>query len=114
MILRAPALFPPEELQYKWGELELRIPQLTLNYRQNVELMKNNITLHKLASFAGRILIIEHGRDEVMPATVIKAYRDSLPNAEYYLAPDVPHAITEAPKDARDAYENYIASWLNS
>ena len=48
-----------------------------------------------------------------MPATVLDAYRETLPKADYWLAPDAPHAISEAGDEVRDNYEHYLAAWLN-
>lgn len=113
LVLRAPALFPPDYLDTKWAELELKVTELTDGYRQDVEQMKRNPLLAKLAKFTGRILIIQHEQDDVMPPTVLQAYHEALPRADYWLAPDVPHAISAASPEARKHYETHLANWLN-
>lgn len=113
LILRAPALFTPDKLDIPWSELEAEVPGITRDYRHDLELMVKNPLFEKLARFTGRILIIEHGADDVIPPTVLQAYREALPQADYWLAPDVLHSVTASSQEARHRYEKHIADWLN-
>jgi len=112
LILRAPALFPFEMLNTKWTNLEPEIDNLTKGYRRDIEAMVRNPLFLQLSKFTGRILLIEHGDDEVIPLEVLKAYRRALPQADYWVAPGIQHSVTASGRKAQDRYESYIANWL--
>lgn len=110
LILRAPAIYPPNNFYTKWRNYNEHETQL---YRLNESLLLSNPTINSLNNYKGRALIIQHELDTICPPETIKAYRHALVDSDYFLSARTEHSLVSAPKDVLGKYTHKIASWLN-
>ena len=52
-----------------------------------------NAALAAVRGFAGPLLVVESGADEVVPATTVRAYVEAAPHAEHVIMEGVEHAL---------------------
>lgn len=84
LLLRAPALV---------ADGDLKVP---LRERRPATPTNAAIALENLARFAGQVLILESGRDEVIPHRFIEAYLAACHGrASHEVIPDATHALTD-------------------
>lgn len=85
LLMRAPALYPDADMAVPLGQR-----------RRSGVSVQPHAALDNLAHFAGHVLILESGKDEVIPHTVIQAYLDACRGrAQHQVIPDATHALTE-------------------
>jgi pimeloyl-ACP methyl ester carboxylesterase len=83
LALRAPVIYRDSELDVP---LALR--------RDGKEVPETSAGLAALAGFARPVLIVESGKDEDVPPTMIQAYREACPGAEHVLIADAGHELS--------------------
>jgi pimeloyl-ACP methyl ester carboxylesterase len=84
LLIRAPALYSDDhwEVRLAARSRETRVPP-------------DSRALRALRGFAGEVLVIESGRDEVIPPEWIAAYREAALHAEHLRMPEATHALVE-------------------
>jgi dipeptidyl aminopeptidase/acylaminoacyl peptidase len=82
LAMRAPMVYADSELDVP---LALRT--------SSGEVPEASAAVDALGRFSGSLLLVESGRDEVVPPSMIQAYRDAVPEAEYVLIPDAGHEL---------------------
>lgn len=111
IVLRAPAIYPDDELDVpqrdKEGDNKLASRKL---WRQNVTKDTDTKALHAVEKFSGHTYVIEHDRDEIIPANIPKAYFTHMTAGNYIHIPDCEHT----PKTMQDPekYHAIIENWL--
>ena len=109
--LRAPALY--KDSDWDAPKLKLRQMQSLATYRQQRVPVQGNRALEACAAFRGDVLVVESGKDIVIPHTVIESYRDALRDARsltYRLLDDADHALSDP--SCCEAYTSMLVNWL--
>ena len=101
LLLRAPAL-------YADGDFDVRLDRL----RSTTDAAVAAGTLGEFAGYGGAVLLIESGKDEVIPHAVVEAYRSAFPRASYHCMAGATHALVE-PAWRREFVE-LILSWFGA
>jgi pimeloyl-ACP methyl ester carboxylesterase len=101
LLLRAPALYAEPDPEAPIGRL-----------RGTTAPAEAADVLGGLSRYDGRVLIVESGRDEVIPHAVVEAYRSVLPHASYRLMPDATHSLVEA--EWRREFLDLILTWFEA
>ena len=98
-LFRAPALYPDA-----WLDVPLR------ERGPLGDTHRPNRTLSSLASLEGPLLVLESGRDEVIPHAMIEAYLGAVPGARHELIRDATHDLAEPAWE--DEYRRLIVEWF--
>jgi pimeloyl-ACP methyl ester carboxylesterase len=111
LALRAPALYKDTD----WGlpKLKLRQVQDLEAYRRRALATNANRALRAAAAFRGDVLIVESGRDSVIPSEVIENYRNALSAARsltYRAIDGADHGLTDPAW--RAAYTTLLVNWI--
>jgi pimeloyl-ACP methyl ester carboxylesterase len=117
LVLRAPAIYKPESLYDLWSirfndedKYRLSIQQ----YRTNsTELGSSPLLATKDSPFQGRVLVVVHENDEVVPRQTSDAYIEAF-NADSFIAEGFNHAVSQSNiSDAQlNSYHEQISNWL--
>lgn len=99
LLLRAPALYADEDLDAPIG---------TRRGTRGTE--EGSAALASLSRYGGDVLIVESGRDEVIPPETIDAYRSACERGSYVSIPDATHALDEPAW--RRTFMDFILSWF--
>jgi hypothetical protein len=67
-------------------------------------------SLEILARYVGEALIIESGKDEIIPPSHIAAYVRACSNAQHEVIPDATHALTHQSWD--EVFVKSIVKWF--
>lgn len=116
VILRAPAIYELSAFYDIWAKRidneDAYIAQLK-DYRKNTQELLKNPLLMDASSFRGRMLVVTHGMDEVVPSETTDAYIRAF-GADSYVAEDFAHIVQEniVGKDLFNEYQSRIARWL--
>ncbi len=112
LVLRSPAIYPDGDWSVPKESLErdeLR------QYRSHVLAPDQNRSLWCCAQFMGDVLLIDSGRDAIIPPQVIASYERafrSVRSMTRYTLPDADHELSR-PAWQRE-YHNVVAEWLNT
>lgn len=115
-VLIAPAIYRPEEFYNKWGirrKNEEQYTKVIAEYRKN----KNELAQHPLLmgtdGFNGKVLVVEHENDVIVPVETTQAYIDAF-RADRIVAAGFLHSFNDESidKEALSDYFTKITSWL--
>lgn len=111
LALRAPALYKDDN----WGEpkRKLHVDPDFAAYRQLTLRAEDNRALGACAQFLGDALVVESGRDEIIPHPAVANYIAALANAHsltYRMIEDADHGLSE--KRWETAYNDLLVNWL--
>lgn len=115
LILRAPAIYPPQALYDPWSLRLADVEGYTKKaaaYRTNVELLSAHPLFHTECSYQ-RALVMVHEHDEMVPRQTTDAYINAL-NADSFIAEGFKHNMkngTTIPQ--MEAYHTRVADWFN-
>lgn len=116
LVLRAPAIYKPQELYTTWENRLLdedAYARHIRHYRQN----SNELAKHPLLVGSKHLnkntLVVIHENDEIVPIQTTDAYITAF-NADSYLAKNFSHSTTYSPVSEQQlsSYREFIASWL--
>lgn len=117
LVLRAPAIYKPSSFYDPWS-IRIDSPEV---YRKSIDPYRHDsglLTMHPLlgraSAFQGRVLVVVHGDDEVVPKETTDAYINAF-NAESIVAEGFTHVIDPNIIDKRQLqdYQERISNWLN-
>jgi len=116
LVLRAPAIYQPNELYTTW---ENRLLDETVYAEQIKKYRQNSIELAKHPLLIGYkhhtkdTLVVVHENDEIVPTQTTDEYRNAF-GADLYLAKNFNHSTTYSPISDQQlsSYREFIASWL--
>lgn len=117
LVLRAPAIYKPTAFYDFWSERIDNVESYNAEmkkYRQDSEALAKHPLLGRASAFKGKVLVVVHEKDEVVPSQTTDAFISAF-NAEKYLAKGFSHAIDPAECDPAllTAYQAKISVWLN-
>lgn len=117
LILRAPAIYKPSAFYDLWSvriDDEEPYRKSIVEYRQNTEALEKHPLLSRASAYKGRVLVVVHENDEVVPRQTTDAYIKAF-NAESILAKGFSHTVDAAVRDEAklQAYQDQIAGWLS-
>lgn len=116
LILRAPAIYPPEKFYELWA-VRLDNPDdfdKAVAYRRDKEALRHHPLLENVQNFTGKTLVVVHEKDTVVPEETTNAYITAF-QADSIIAKGIEHAINpeNTPPEALRLYQEEIAAWLN-
>jgi uncharacterized protein len=111
LALRAPALY--KDSDWTTPKSALRAKQDLDQYRRQRIAPVDNHALAACAAFRGDVLIVESGRDTVIPHEVLENYREALKDAKsltYRTMDEADHALDDPA--CNGAYTTLLVNWL--
>lgn len=116
LVLRAPAIYQPQELYTTWAYRLSNDEAYTTKikeYRQNSIELANHPLLARENHTTKEALVVVHENDEIVPTQTTDAYIKAF-NADSYLAKNFSHSTTYSPVSDQQlsSYREYIANWL--
>lgn len=117
LVLRAPAIYEPSLFYDLWSTVleDSQANDLkTLKYRSDARALASNPLLGLVPGFHGRVLVVTHENDEVIPRQTTTAYVAAF-GAEEIVAEGFNHTINPDTLDSSriQEYQDRIADWLN-
>lgn len=112
LVMRSPALYPDAHWRTPKEDLD---PEALERYRQLRLTPEQNRALACCAAYRGDVLLVESGRDEVIPRTVIDNYEAAFRNVRSLtrrMLAGADHALSEA--RWRDDYHRLVVNWLRA
>lgn len=111
LVLRAPAIYRPEDMYVRWGDIDREATRL--EYRAHGKTVAAHPVFAAITGFKGRTLVVIHELDEEIPAATSDAYIKAF-HADKYVAEAVTHRMTEwmSERSKVQAYQKAIADWL--
>lgn len=112
LVLRAPAIYRPEDFYQKWGNIDREATRA--EYRSDAAAVARHPLFAAAASFTGRTLVVVHEKDEEIPRATSDAYIKGF-HADEYLAEGLTHRMAQfmSQRSTIIAYHKAIADWLN-
>lgn len=113
LVLRAPAIYRPEDFYNRWGEIDRE--EARLEYRQDAAAIAEHPLFASVAGFDGKALVVVHENDEEIPEATSDAYIRAF-HADTYLAKGLTHKMTQFLNDRSKVieYQKAISDWLVS
>lgn len=117
LVLRAPAIYKPSAFYDLWstriGNEEAYKSQMN-EYRQDEEALAKHPLLGRASAFKGKVLVVVHENDELVPRQTTDAYIQAF-SADSFNAEGFSHTVDAAVRDPAQlqAYQDQIADWLN-
>lgn len=99
LLLRAPALYADEDFERAGGP-DGSSPQTPAT----------SAALRALGAFSGEVLVLESGRDTVIPHEIVESYLSVCPQARHELIPEAAHHLSE--ERWRTAFIEIIVRWF--
>ncbi len=117
LILRAPAIYRPEDFYDLWAERIDNLKQYDTSiaeYRRDVNSLAKHPLLRKASAFEGNVLVVVHGEDEIVSRATTDAYIKAF-HADSIVAEGLGHTIDKNTIDAATLqnYQGSISDWLN-
>lgn len=115
LILRVPAIYPPEDFYTKWGEQDLSDP---LNYKQEYRNDPDNLKSHPLLKraqrFTGNVYVLTHELDESCPKATTDAFIEAFKPVDTYDAKGFRHGFRQSMPDETQiaAYHDTLEKWI--
>jgi esterase/lipase len=110
VILRAPAIYKPEDFYTAWQERD-RIAEESKSYRRDKQALNTHPLIKQASKYRGKALVLVHENDQDVPSETTDAYIHAL-RADSYLAEGFPHGLIHVPKEDQEGYKRYIITWL--
>lgn len=112
LILRAPAIYKPSELNTLNGDINSDEGWAAKDaYRRDAKQIAKHPLIRGASKFKGKTLVVVHEKDEGIPRTVTDTYTKAF-NADTYVAKDFPHNMGDMPRSAIVGYQKAISAWL--
>lgn len=112
LILRAPAIYKPSELNTLNGVINSDEGWAAKDaYRKDAKQIAKHPLITGASNFKGKTLVVVHENDEVVNKTVTDAYIKAF-GADVYVAKSFPHSMRDVPKKAKADYQKAISTWL--
>lgn len=113
LVLRAPAIYRPENFYMKWGDVDRE--EVREVYRQDAAAIAANPLFARADTFQGRALVVVHELDEEIPRATSDAFIKIF-HADQYVAKGLTHRMTEYLNERSRViqYQKSIADWLNN
>ena len=111
LTLRAPALY--KDADWSAPKLALRQLQGLEAYRRLALEVRDNRALGAAGAYRGDVLIVESGRDSIIPPEVIQNYRNAFKQARsltYRVIDGADHGLTDT--TCRQAYTTVLVNWI--
>jgi dienelactone hydrolase len=111
LALRAPAIYKDSE--WTTPKSALRKMQDLDRYRRQRIAPADNHALAACAAFRGDVLVVESGRDTMIPHEVIENYREALKSSRsltYRVLDEADHALSDPA--CSEAYTTLLVNWL--
>ncbi len=110
LILRVPAMYPPDIFYTKWGQIDR---DATLDYRSNAEGLHSHPVLRRASRFDGKTFVITHELDRMCPQQSTDPFVAAF-SADTWEAKGFKHALAEsnASQEQKDEYTNRIVQWM--
>lgn len=108
LILRAPAIYRPSDF-YTLKKYEDR--DATKAFRQDSDALATHPLLARASKFEGKVLLIIHEKDELVPKETTDAYANAF-KPEVIVAKGVTHSLDNASPEEIDEYNQKIFDWL--
>jgi esterase/lipase len=117
LVLRAPAIYKPSTFYDLWAsriDHEEAYAKNMAEYRKDAEALAKHPLLSSASAFEGRVFVVVHENDEVVPRETTDAYIQAF-NADSFVAKDMPHTIDANSLNPAllQEYQDKIAAWLN-
>lgn len=117
LVLRAPAIYKPPAFYDLWSvriDNENAYNTQMQGYRQDSKALAKHPLLSRATAFKGKVLVVVHEKDEVVPRQTTDAYINAF-NADNFIAEGFSHVVDAAVRDPAklQAYQDQIAEWLN-
>jgi uncharacterized protein len=112
LALRAPAIY--KDTDWQMPKQQLHREQALAQYRQQAIAAAENRALGACAAFRGDVLLVESGRDRIVPRAVLVNYRLACMNAlslTFRTISQADHALTD-PR-SRSSYATILKRWLD-
>lgn len=119
LVLRAPAIYPPEEFYQPWGirlSDEDAYAKKMNAYRTDVQALTSNPVFAKSLNF-NRALVVVHENDDMVPKPTTDCYITKL-SADTFIATGFRHSLGDSlasgiEEEELKNYHKRIANWLN-
>jgi pimeloyl-ACP methyl ester carboxylesterase len=113
LVLRAPAIYRPEDMYRHWGDIDRE--ETRLEYRQNASEVAKNPLFNSSNDFEGQALVVVHELDEEIPVATSDAYIKAF-HADKYVAEGLSHKMAQWLNERSKVieYQQAIATWLNN
>ncbi len=117
LVLRTPAIYKPSTFydprSVRLNNLETYKLQMQ-QYRTDSEALAKHPLLSRAASFKGRVLVIVHENDEVIPRQTTDAYINTF-KADCFIAEGITHTLDASTINPKilQSYLDRITEWLN-
>ena len=117
LVLRAPAIYEPATFYDLWSIRIDNVDAYNLQmseYRKDTEALAKHPVLDMASAFKGRVLVVVHENDEMIPRQTTDAFIQAF-NADNYIAEGFSHTVDSVVQDPDQlqAYQDRIANWLN-
>ncbi len=113
LILRVPAIYPPENFYTKHGDAPTDYVRKV--YRTDPSNFENHPLLKRAGNFKGKTLVIRHEMDDICPKPVTDAYVKAF-SADYIEQPRFSHSesqtVPSVTEEENRQYLDKIISWL--
>jgi pimeloyl-ACP methyl ester carboxylesterase len=107
LILRAPAIYRPEDF-YTLIKNEDRAA--TMDFRKNAEALARHPLLVRATEFKGKVLLVVHADDELVPKETTDAYADAFKPT--VIVEPVGHSLDQVTEKQVSDYNQAIVDWL--
>lgn len=87
-----------------------------LEWKETLHSDQETAALRAVHNFGGHLLIVESGKDELVPAATVQSYKHAVKdshNLTYAIMPDAPHSISRNPELQRQ-FADMVSNWLKS
>ena len=117
LVLRAPAIYKPAAFYDLWSKRMDNLESYRIEmqeYRIDTDALATHPLISRAGSFKGKVLVVVHDMDEVIPHETTDAYINAF-NADSIIAKGFSHKVDELVKDPvkLQSYQDRIAEWLN-
>lgn len=109
LVLRGPSLYKDENFNTPTAEIIKNNPQV---FKQNNLTPVNNYALNGLSVFKGRVLIVESGKDDVVPKKTIQNYLNATNPKQitHVIIKDADHVLSQ--EKWQKAYIEILTEWF--
>ncbi|CAN5374476.1 alpha/beta fold hydrolase [soil metagenome] len=116
LVLIAPAIYRPNEFYNEWNIRNDNVQQYEETvavYRKDSTILSGHPLFVRASNFEGKVLVVVHEHDEVIPKETTEAYINSF-KADSFIANGFPHSFNDKTIDqtALLEYRDKIANWL--
>jgi hypothetical protein len=108
LVLRAPAIYKPSDF-YTLKKNEDR--EATQKFRRNAEALATHPLLARASRFKGKVLLVVHENDELIPKETTDAYANAF-KPEIFLVKAATHSLDNATEQQIADYNQCIFDWI--